>query len=559
MLDQLDEVYVKEHGKSIFSEVGLKWFDPAVGIGNFPVVVYQRLMKGLQIPSEEERRQHILEEMIYASELTPKNVFIYKKIFCGDKYKLNMYEGDTLKMDVKKEFKLPSEFVGFDVVMGNPPYNAHGTKHIGNKNIYVYFSKIALTSWLKLNGYLLFIHPPVYRIPHHKIQHTQTNLNEIYTSKKIVCIKMYSIEETHKLMSVMINVDFVIIKNEINNLTYKSKIIDTQQIEYEIIIKPNDFIPNFGLNIMEKIKNKSINGNIELKLDSEIHTQKTTGIKYKNIHGIILKGIKICMSDKKHKYFDTPKLIINGIGSYNYVFYDVEGEYGMSEKAIAILNPSQNTLQFIQSPLFHYIASSTKIIGNNFNIKTSTFLPIIPQDVKINDVNDLYNYFNFTQTEISMVNKVSIPIYKNQYLSCDGKMLLNGNVIPKIKEEIGEDEIHNEDDGEVVEVQTPKKSPIKLDKKIELIPATEAKEEISIPSPIPKKKRTIKKRPKLKVVESSSEDKVVVENPNDSVIEPLFNPSTGRYIKNTPANRKKIQRQTLKRGGKRKKGTRKRQ
>jgi len=462
-------------------------------------------------------------------------------------------------MDVKKEFKLPSDFVGFDVVMGNPPYNAHGTKHIGNKNIYVYFSKIALTSWLKLNGYLLFIHPPVYRIPHHKIQHTQTNLNEIYTSKKIVCIKMYSIEETHKLMSVMINVDFVIIKNEINNLTYKSKIIDTQQIEYEIIIKPNDFIPNFGLNIMEKIKNKSINGNIELKLDSEIHTQKTTGIKYKNIHGIILKGIKICMSDKKHKYFDTPKLIINGIGSYNYVFYDVEGEYGMSEKAIAILNPSQNTLQFIQSPLFHYIASSTKIIGNNFNIKTSTFLPIIPQDVKINDVNDLYNYFNFTQTEISMVNKVSIPIYKNQYLSCDGKMLLNGNVIPKIKEEIGEDEIHNEDDGEVVEVQTPKKSPIKLDKKIELIPATEAKEEISIPSPIPKKKRTIKKRPKLKVVEPSSESKVVVENPNDSVIEKLFNPSTGRYIKNTPANRKKIQRQTLKRGGKRKKGTRKRQ
>jgi hypothetical protein len=432
MLDKLDEAYIKEYGKSIFSEVGLKWFDPAVGIGNFPIIVYQRLMKGLQIPNEEERRQHILEEMIYASELTPKNVFIYKKIFCGDTYKLNMYEGDTLNMDVKKEFGVDK----FDVVMGNPPYNASGTKHIGNKNIYVYFSKIALTSWLKLNGYLLFIHPPVYRIPHHKIQHTQTNLNEIYTSKKIVCIKMYSIEETHKLMSVMINVDFVIIKNEINNLTYKSKIIDTQQIEYEIIIKPNDFIPNFGLNIMEKIKNKSINGNIELKLDSEIHTQKTTGIKYKNIHGIILKGIKICMSDKKHKYFDTPKLIINGIGSYNYVFYDVEGEYGMSEKAIAILNPSQNTLQFIQSPLFHYIASSTKIIGNNFNIKTSTFLPIIPQDVKINDVNDLYNYFNFTQTEISMVNKVSIPIYKNQYLSCDGKMLLNGNVIPKIKEEI---------------------------------------------------------------------------------------------------------------------------
>ena len=83
-------------------------------------------------------------------------------------------------------------------------------------------------------------------------------------------------------------------------------------------------------------------------------------------------------------------------------------------------------------------------------------------------------------------------------------------------------------------------------------------------SPLPKKvidpaPKKVTKRRKLKVVEPSSESKVVVENPNDSVIEKLFNPSTGRYIKNTPANRKKIQRQTLKRGGKRKKGTRKRQ
>ena len=70
----------------------LEWFDPAVGIGNFPIIVYLRLNTGLatQIPDAEKRRKHILEKMIYASELTPKNVFIYKKIFCGDKYKLNM-------------------------------------------------------------------------------------------------------------------------------------------------------------------------------------------------------------------------------------------------------------------------------------------------------------------------------------------------------------------------------------------------------------------------------------------------------------------------------------
>ena len=476
MLDKLDEAYIKEHGKSIFTEDGFKWLDPAVGIGNFPIIVYQRLMKGLiaQLPNEEERRKHILEQMIYSAELTPKNVFIYKKIFCGDKYKLNIYEGDTLKMDVKKEFKLPADFVGFDVVMGNPPYNAHGTKHKGDKNIYVYFSKLALNSWLKLNGYMLFIHPPVYRISNHKIQHTQTNLNEIYTTKKILFIKMYSIDETHKLMSVMINVDFIILQNTSNDLTSKSKIIDTKGIEYEIQIKPNDFIPSFGLNIMEKIKNKNKNGNMELKLDSEIHTQKTKGSTYKNIHGIILKGIKICMSDKKHKYFDVPKLIINGIGSYNYTFYDKKGEYGMSEKSIGIINPSKNTLQFIQSPLFHYIANSTKIIGNNFNIKTSLFLPIIPENIKIKDVNDLYNYFGFSPDEIAKINIFSIPTYKDQQLSCDGKTLLNGTPIPNIKDqtvkEEDDDEEQKEDDDEEQKDDTkevePKKTPIKLDEKI---------------------------------------------------------------------------------------------
>lgn len=437
MLDKLDKSYITEYGKSIFTELNLKWFDPATGIGNFPIIVYQRLMIGLksEIPDEEERIKHILEHMIYSCELNKNNVFIYKKIFCEDKYKLNIYEGDSLQMDIMSEFNIDK----FDIVMGNPPYNAHGTKHKGDKNIYVYFSNKALINWLKPKGYLVFIHPPVYRIPNHKIQHTQTNLNEIYTSRNIVCIRMYSIVETHKLMSVMINVDFIIIQNILNThsnssvfVQSKTTIIDTTGVEYEIIIKPNDFIPNFGLNIMEKIKNKNNNGNMELKLNSEMHAQITSGSKYKNIHGIKKKGVKICMSDTKHKFYNQPKLIINGIGSYNYVFYDNKGEYGFTQSPIGIINPSINTIQFIQSPLFHYIANSTKIIGNNFNIKTALFLPIIPENIKITNINDLYNYFEFNPDEIDEIKKFSIPTYTEQHLSCDGKTLLNETEISNI-------------------------------------------------------------------------------------------------------------------------------
>jgi hypothetical protein len=413
MLDKLDDAYKVENGKSIFTEQSLKWFDPAVGIGNFPIVVYQRLMEGLPIKDEEERRKHILENMIYSAELTSKNVFIYKKIFCGDKYNLNIYEGDTLNIDVKKKFNVS----GFDVVMGNPPYNANGTKHVGDKNIYVFFSKKTLDNWLKESGYLVFIHPPVYRIPHKIIQHTKTNLNEIYTTKKICFIKMYSLSQTQKLMSVMMNVDFIIVQNAPNDSS-KTKIIDTERNETERVIGPNDFIPNFGLNIMEKIKNKNKNGKVELINNSEMHAQKIQGTLYKNIHGIVSDGIKICFSDKKHRFFDIPKLIINGIGSYNYVFYDKKGEYGLTQSPFYILTPSENTLILIQSPLFHYISNSTRIIGNNFNKDTSIFLPIISPDIKIKNDTDLYNYFDFTQEEINSINKYTIPTYKNEEISC---------------------------------------------------------------------------------------------------------------------------------------------
>jgi len=421
MFDILEIAYKNKNGKSIFMEKDFKWFDPAVGIGNFPIILYQRLMKGLEpiIKREEERKKHILEKMIYVSELTKKNILIYKKIFCFETYKLNIYEGDTLELNSIENIKnniftnLSNDFNGFDVVMGNPPYNAEGIKHKGKKNIYVNFSIKTLDIWLKKSGFLLFIHPPTYRIPHHVIQCTKKNLNKIYTSKKILCIKMFSVPQILKLMFVMMNVDIILIEN-MDNENSNVRIIDTKGNEENVIIKVNDFIPNFGLKIMNKLKNKSEQGKIELYGDSQMHAQNTSGTKYKNVHGITKHGLKICMSDEKHKDYNKPKLIINGIGSHMYVFYDEKGEYGVTQSPLIINEPSKNTIQFIQSSLFHYIINSTKIIGNNINKKSSLFLPIIPENLKINTINDLYKYFDFTNDENNEINSFHIPKYKNK-------------------------------------------------------------------------------------------------------------------------------------------------
>jgi len=105
----------------VWSNKNLKWFDPCCGMGNFPVAIYLRLMEGLKhkIKNIQNRKTHILQNMLYMSELNKKNVFICKQIFdIQNKYNLNIYQGDTLQLDIKKIFNVDK----FDIIVGNPPY-----------------------------------------------------------------------------------------------------------------------------------------------------------------------------------------------------------------------------------------------------------------------------------------------------------------------------------------------------------------------------------------------------------------------------------------------------
>src|SRR5271170_6706045 len=164
MLNKLDTDYKSHHSnKSIFSNPDLKRIDPASGIGNFPIAVYLRLIDNLtSIVDKKKRKKHILENMLYMSELNQKNVHLCKQIFDIDNiYKLNIHQGDTLTLDIKKTFKVDK----FDIIMGNPPYNSGGIKSsngnkLGEKNITVWpkFVELSLAHLVK-NGYLLFINP----------------------------------------------------------------------------------------------------------------------------------------------------------------------------------------------------------------------------------------------------------------------------------------------------------------------------------------------------------------------------------------------------------------
>ena len=177
---------------SVWENPELTWLDPANGICNFPMIIYNRLMgreegykglpsshinkdKKIEYSTELGKSNHILRKMLFMVEINAKNVKISKKIF-----------GQTANICcahfLEEEDKWKSEFkkLKFDIIIGNPPFNEKKTqddeeneykkikgntgKRIpppreGGKNkLSEKFTKNCL-ELLEDNGYLLFITP----------------------------------------------------------------------------------------------------------------------------------------------------------------------------------------------------------------------------------------------------------------------------------------------------------------------------------------------------------------------------------------------------------------
>jgi SAM-dependent methyltransferase len=398
----------------VWSNPNLKWLDPANGIGNFPMLIFEKLMRGLEkkIPNKAKRAKHIIENMLFMIEIDESNVKISREIFGSS---ANIYKGSFLDN--------PNPFPNvkhFDIIIGNPPYNEGGTKSHGKKNIYVAFVQESLRL-LSPGGYLLFIHPSNWRTPK-KIKATGVDLNAVYTNLSLHNVIMYPQPKIIKDMGVMMSLDVVLVQNRPFS-GEKTKITDINGKTSEVVIQPHSLIPNYGPNILEKMakKVKEVGKHIDLVRTSEAHKQFMTPGKHKNIHGIVKKGIKICTSNDAHSDAKKPKLLINGIGSHNYVFNDNQGKYGFTQNMVAVLKPSPQTKLLIESKLFQYLANATKIIGNNFNIETEKYLPFISKSDNVKTPRDLYRFFGFTEKEIHEIDRTRIPHYANKFLGCTKK------------------------------------------------------------------------------------------------------------------------------------------
>jgi hypothetical protein len=228
----------------VWKNKNLKWLDPATGMGNFPIAVYLRLMNTLKdiIINDTERKKHILENMLYMCELNRKNVLVCKQIFdINNEYQLNLYEGDSLKMNFDKKF---------DIILGNPPYQKENKKNDSarggtNNNLYLDFISLSITL-LKNDGYLLFIHPLNWR----KIG---SKIFPEFLKRNLHYLKLNYGGDYFE--NVSIKTDYYVLKNS-NDKEYESIIEYNNNISKVNLSNSIEFIPNMFNNYINSILNK---------------------------------------------------------------------------------------------------------------------------------------------------------------------------------------------------------------------------------------------------------------------------------------------------------------
>jgi hypothetical protein len=423
MLDNLDKNYMNEHGRSIFTEKDFKWFDPASGMGNFPVAVYLKLMEGLkpQIPNDEERKKHIIENMLYMSELNKKNVFICHQIFnVNNQFKLNLYEGDTLELNIVSEWGVLNYF---DVIVGNPPYNkggirSHTGKQLGEKNETIWTKFIEKSfEWLKPDGFLTFINPLSWLKKSH-------SLHKKMLEKHIVWLKLWDNSQSKGMINADIPISLFVLQNTINANNKKTEItsilkrrsLTTTSIEY---LNPVYSIPLAFHNIFNKLISFIEKRNLQLQYKTK--TIKSSGTKEKipteytledmwAVDTFTIKdGLMVKKATEKHPDANKRKLIISNKASFTGAFID-EGKISLTgNHKFYILGDNLELMKkMLDFKIINIIGHYTKYGQDFLDNEAFKYLPDI-RKLGITDIteDEFYKLIGLTRQEINQIKNPS--------------------------------------------------------------------------------------------------------------------------------------------------------
>ena len=373
---ELIEYLLNNLPNHLFRNPDLKWIDPSSGIGHIVIMIYCKLMDGLQenISCPKKRSKHIIENMLYMVELDEENasqcVALFKII--DSKSKPNIKILDFFNFN-KSIFGIDK----FDVIVGNPPYQTLIEGNTKTKQIWHNFILNSLNI-LQTDGYLSYIIPNSWRnycegnYPCGKIFNKFQNL-------QLDKLTMLSYKKSRGYFpQVSISLDIVYIKNtESNdNITH---IIDQDENVIDMNLNKWKFIPsgsftdfqNIITNVGDRVKILYSPGMYESRYD-HISKVKDETFKYPVCYSITQKNkLKCLYSNIKKDMFGVPKVIwSNGVGTYP--IKDPNGEYGLTQFCYGIEDKVENLDKIIKcmnSDKFIKLMKYVKYTNNKYNYK----------------------------------------------------------------------------------------------------------------------------------------------------------------------------------------------
>jgi site-specific DNA-methyltransferase (adenine-specific) len=388
--------------KEVWSNKNLKWFDPAVGMGNFMVEVYWRLLEGLVdvIPDFNERKTHIIQNMIYMSELNEENIKHCNRIFSDG---INIYQGDTLEM--------PEDYFGvgkFDVIVGNPPYNLPFTSSGSAQPLYHKF----VEKFIDETDKLIFLTPSKWFQGGVVLEKFR---KDMFKRKDIKLIKHY--DDASKFFDIDLKGGvnyFLKDKNYKGFVSINGEMTDLQKYDIFVPVKYHDLISK-----IEKLKNITsiMKGNIykinsnDKRLKNEkfensikCYTNKKSGfIKYILDDEKYEKSWKVAAAAAHGSFSAFGNMFISNpeeIYSQTYISFKVDDE-----------NEAKSLLSYLKCKLPNLLLSIRK---NTQSIRTKTlkWIPLVPLDREWTD-EKIYEFFNLTDANIKLVNEEKLKGYRS--------------------------------------------------------------------------------------------------------------------------------------------------
>ena len=372
------EEMVNKVPDEFWKRTDIKILDPCCGCGNFPVVIYFKLI-------QYHSKEYIINNILYFNDTNIDRINILKAVFNCE---LNIYNEDFLTFTTD---------IYFDLIVANPPYAKllpDGTRASKNHNLIGHFIKKSL-ELLKPKGYLLYITPDNWM----SYADRNTLICEL-TSLQIHYINIHTAKKYFK----KVGSSFVWYLIE-NTSSYKNIEIDGiwKKNLYSDVVNSEErkYIPLYYNSIIQQILRKTIDNTeitkFQVKTSSDLHkytkkayisTTQDNVYKYKLIH----TPKQVVWSSRPHKFQDGYKVFISTTSYYG-TFID---ECGMTQSIAFISCEDEETAkkikQVLDHPLYIFINNICRY-GNFNNVR------IMQQFPYCDDETNVYTQFNITDQE----------------------------------------------------------------------------------------------------------------------------------------------------------------